>query len=236
MKDYAKIANTPREQRASERAKAPTKPNLIKTAKELQPKEEAGKKNFFAIFLVLLIAVIVGYGVIHQYITTHNINLSTGKITTALKQAKSAMTNSNSSNNQGNTPQFDFYTVLPKGNAPATTTQASSPSNATSTTPAATAATNTAEQAPVNTINTQSSDDSKYYLDVGNYPTNDDAQQIASQLLTMNISTSINPVQDGSNTVYSVMAGPYPDEATMSIVRTQLTAHNISTTIVQGNQ
>lgn len=250
MKDYAKLASSAREKRTSERepVKAQAKPNLVKTAKELQPKEEEGSKNMFARVLILGILIIVGYGVAHQYLATHHIDLSTGKITTALKQAKNAAM-SNNANAQSNTPQFDFYTVLPKGNAPANApASSSSSSDATTNTssqpaaqpaPAPTAPAPAAapsaplNAAPVTTIPV--STNSKYYLNVGNYPTNDAAQEIASDLSSMNINTSINPVQSGGATVYSVMAGPYPDEATMSIVRTQLSAHDINTTVVQSN-
>lgn len=134
MKDYAKLVNTtPREIREAQKTQPQEQPNLVRSAKELQPKENQGNKNIFGILLVVFILIAVGYGVVRQYFTTHHLNFSNGKISNEITQIKK------SASSQNSVPQFDFYTVLPKGNVPtAPDNTQSAPAAQTTSTPAAT--------------------------------------------------------------------------------------------------
>lgn len=249
MKDYAKLVNTPREMRSVGKVAPQEQPNLVRSAKERQPKEQ-GSKNTFAILLVLFIIIAVGYGVVHQYFATHHIDLSTGKITKEISQIKKNATSAA----QNSVPQFDFYTVLPKGSTPSSSNNAaantnsaastatsnappapSAPPTPSATPPAQPAPTPTAPTAPVTTINISANTAAsiKYFLNVGDYSTNADAERMLSQLLLLGVQASVAPKQDNGATVYEVLVGPFGDQAAMGIVKDQLSSHQINTVVVQ---
>jgi cell division protein FtsN len=249
MKDYAKLVNNPREMRSSEKVQPQEQPNLVRSAKERQPKENQGNKNVFAILLVLFILAVVGYGILRQYFATHHIDFSTGKITTEISKIKKSAAAATQS-----VPQFDFYTVLPKGStltstsAPSTTNNAPSTSSApASATPPASAPTPApvsapvaqpapapVPTAPVTTINVSSNVlGNKYFLNVGDYSTNDDAQKMLSQLLLLGVQANVAPKQDNGVILYEVLVGPFSDSAAINVVKNQLNSHQINTVTVQ---
>jgi cell division septation protein DedD len=245
MKDYAKFAGTAREERVVERTAPQPKANLIHSAKELQTKEGQENKNIFSIFLILFILAAVGYGIIHQYFSNHHF-AGTHARTSSGMQAR----NNNATGAQDNVPQFDFYTVLPKGatandQATAATPNAAANNN-TSTSSAATSAAQAAPsaqvsvpvpppkpQAPVTTINVSANNAAKYYLNVGDYTTDSDAQQMLSQLLLLGVPASVALKQNNNNTAYEVIVGPFADQDAMSVVKNQLSSHQINTTVIQ---
>lgn len=246
MKDYAKLVNTPREQNHTQKAQPQEQPNLVRSAKELQSKEGQGNKNIFGILLVVFIVLAVGYGVVRQYLATHHIDLSTGRITKEISQIKKTATGQQSS-----VPQFDFYTVLPNGNTPtannntnqSTSTNTSTPDNNTSNSAAPAPTTAPAQQpstatpppappaAPVTTINVSSA---KYYLNIGDYSTNDDAQKMLSQLLLLGVQAAVMPKNDNGASVYEVLVGPFNNQDAMNVVKSQLDSHQINSSVIQS--
>ncbi len=252
MKDYAKIVNTtPRETRGAQRAQPQEKPNLVRSAKELQPKEIGSSKNTFGILLVIFILAIVGYGVVRQYFATHHIDFSSGTVTKEVAQVKKSVSSTPA---QNTVPQFDFYTVLPKGaqpSAPAPTnnTAPAATSNTTPTAPAtstpeasapqaappATATTTPATPtAPVSTINVGSANSNgPYYLNAGDYTNNDDAQKMLSQLLLLGAQASVSTKTINGAIAYEVVVGPFSDPDTMNVVKNQLSSHQINTEVAE---
>ena len=262
MKDYAKIVNTtPRETRSAQKAQPQEKPNLVRSAKELQPKESGSSKNTFGILLVLFILAVVGYGVVRQYFATHHIDLSSGTVTKEVTPTKKSVSTTPA---QNSVPQFDFYTVLPKGTQPAAAPGASASSNnasspepaptaenttptatpssgntptantALSTPPAETVSTPTTAAAPVSTINVGANNASgPYYLNAGDYSSNDDAQKMLSQLLLLGAQASVTTKTVNGATAYEVLVGPFSDLDTMNVVKNQLGTHQINAEAAQ---
>ena len=123
MKDYAKLVKTSPE-RTPSAAPKPKVNNLVRSAKELQAETPKKYGNTIGLLLVLFIVLVVAYGVLRQYLSHHHLlGMNSQDKGAAQKPANKADANT--------TPQFDFYTVLPKGNVADSnaTAQASMPTS-----------------------------------------------------------------------------------------------------------
>jgi len=264
MKDYAKLVQNPG-QATVPQSQTKSKESLVRSAKEMQPKEQRRAGNLLGMLLLIFIVLVVAYGIIRQYLQHHHLL----GLNTAVKDSQSkAASNADSAG-----PQFDFYTVLPKGNIagtnasantnnPLSTPVASVSSVAASTasisavnasssgvTPTATPANmQTAGNAPIVTMPVAGSTsatnpaaastpaaNTKFYLNVGDYATAADAEQMLSQLLLLGVEATVAPKEDNGATAYEVMVGPFNDAAAMNVVKSQLAAHEINALVVQAN-
>jgi cell division protein FtsN len=200
MKDYAKILNTPKEARAVQKEQSQEKPNLVRSAKELQPKESGSSKNTFGILLVIFILAIVGYGVVRQYFATHHIDLSSGTVTKQVAQVKKSVS---STAGQNSVPQFDFYTVLPKGTQPSAPTVANAASSTASAAISNPASTTAAPPAPSGAPDVSSAPAA---------PAPSSAVQpstAAAPVSTINVNSNANNNTSSNTSTYYLSAGDY---------------------------
>lgn len=226
LKDYAKIVREP----PREMKPRPEKPGLARTAidKNQQAQAAASSKKLLYIVVAVIVAVVLG--------SAYRQHLNKG-----MKLSAKATQGSASVSSASNSPQFDFYSVLPSGNNPeAATTPANNGSSSTTTAPVATIPTGTtttpvaatpAASAP-STAAPPPTASASYYLSAGSYPNSADAQQMLSQLLLLGVDAKVVNAQNNASPSYQVEVGPFSDQDTMNIVKQQLSSHDIPVSVI----
>ncbi len=251
MKDYAKVINQSKEIHGQQQVRQTLAHSAVQKAKAHKETVPAKKGSGFFTLVAIFVIVAILFAVYRQYIHRKEGAMSTGQATATTAQTAA----------QPTSPQFDFYTVLPNGGTPGTSSNNSNSPSATNspgtTTPAATTnapagtttpavtttsttpvtATPSSGAAPSGTTpsatTSAASGSTQYYLNAGEFSNEADAQQTLSQLLLLGVQASIKSVQENGAPSYQVLVGPFDDTDTMSVVKQQLIAHQIQASVVQ---
>ncbi len=137
--------------------------------------------------------------------------------------------------------KFDFYQMLTEGPSNKNNTATASADNHTGATHLATNAQNTQSQSssastnnqPIST-NANTTEDVRYYIQVGSYRTKADALQQKANLILTEISPKLIKIT-GSNGHYRVVIGPYNKLASATAERADLKQNGINGSLIKSS-
>ena len=143
---------------------------------------------------------------------------ATAKKTTTVKPEKSK------------TPEFDFYSMLPKNQYP-------TPTATVETAPSISEKEKITQQQPKTNLSSMKKMATLYYLQAAAFKNAQDADQMKAQLILAGYDVSIKTtIKDKNNdALHRVYVGPYPNKKRAIIIQKRLKAAHVNTILVRDN-